>query len=306
MRYFMEIFYNNIIPLGIMILLGVGLQRAFRLDIKTLSKLNFYLFSPAIIFKSIYESRLSMQSISETLLFFVCYFTAHFILAQIVVWVRRYPKGMGSAMKNSILFYNSGNYALPLNQLVFTGNPLAQSVQILIMMMQNLLPYTYGIYSVNAHKQNWKQTLRTILSLPAIYVIALAWILKDAHIPIPHPIDSPIGFIANGFISVALITLGVQLGSMKWTLRMSDVLISIGMRLCIGPILGFAVVYLLGLHGILAQALVLSCAVPTSLNSVLLAVEFDNEPEFASQAMFASTVFSIVTVTIVIDLLKWI
>ena len=33
----------------------------------------------------------------------------------------------------------------------------------------------------------------------------------------------------------------------------------------------------------MAKALIVSSAVPTSLSSVLLAVEFDNEPEFASQ-----------------------
>ncbi|MHB1685161.1 MAG: AEC family transporter, partial [Bacilli bacterium] len=44
-------------------------------------------------------------------------------------------------------------------------------------------------------------------------------------------------------------------------------------------------------------------AVPTSLNSMLLAVEFDNEPDLASQVVFSSTLFSIFTVTGVIALL---
>jgi len=57
---------------------------------------------------------------------------------------------------------------------------------------------------------------------------------------------------------------------------------------------------------VMAQALVLSCAVPTSLSSVLLAVEYDNEPEFSSQVVFSSTIFSIFTVTFVIYLMQFI
>jgi predicted permease len=53
-----------------------------------------------------------------------------------------------------------------------------------------------------------------------------------------------------------------------------------------------------------AAALIVSSAVPTSLSSVLLAVEFDNEKEFASQAVFLSTLLSILTITVVIFFLN--
>lgn len=306
MSYFVYILLNNVVPLGLLIGLGIVLQRAFQLDIKTLSKLNFYLFSPAIMFLMLYESELSFQVMFQVLLFFFVYFFALFGLTEIVIRLRRYRGGMRSAMRNSVIFYNSANYAIPLNQLVFVGDPFTLSIQIIIMMMQNLIPNTYGIYSVNAHQKQLKDTIRTILSMPAIYVIPIALIMRGLHIPVPHPIYISIDYIAKGFIATALVTLGVQLGSMKWRIKLSDVAISNVLRLCVGPLLGFAVVWALGFHGDMAKALVLSCAVPTSLSSVLLAVEFDNEPEFASQAVFSSTVFSIFTVTFVIYLLQFI
>jgi hypothetical protein len=145
-----------------------------------------------------------------------------------------------------------------------------------------------------------KRLWRTIFTMPVVYVIPLAFTLRGFHIPIPTAIYTPINYIAGAFIATALLTLGVQLGSMKWKLRFADVLLSNTLRLVVGPLLGFAIVLLFGFHGPLAQALVLSCSVPTSLSSVLLAVEFDSEPEFASQAVFSSTIFSIFTVTFVI------
>ncbi|MFB6364886.1 AEC family transporter [Paenibacillus elgii] len=307
MTYFTHILLNNVIPLIIMIAIGVILYRAFKLDIRTLSKLNFYLFSPALVFKMLYESSLSLSVLGQTLLFFVLFFAAMFLLMEIVIRLRGYKGGMIPAMRNSVIFYNSANYAIPLNQLVFVGDAFTLSIQIIIMMMQSLLPNTYGIYAVNASKRNdMKQTLRTILTLPVIYIIPIAFLMKGLDIPIPGPVYAPIKYVSDAFIATALLTLGVQLGSMKWTFNLTDVMLSNVLRLCVGPAVGFLIVLLMGIEGVMAQALVLSCAVPTSLSSVLIAVEYDNEPEFSSQAVFSSTIFSIFTVTLVIYLIKFI
>lgn len=309
MSYFLHILLHNIVPLCVMIGIGFGLQRIFHLDIRTLSKLNFYLFSPVIIFKMLYESDMSASVFGEVLLFFFIYMVILYVVIEAVVRLRRYDGGMRSAMRNSVLFYNSANYALPLNQLVFTGNPLANSIQIIIMMMQSLIPNTYGIYSVNSHKQHWKATIKTILGMPVIYAIPLALIFRGVQVPIHESLYIPMNYIADGFIATALVTLGVQLGTIKWDLKFGDVFLSSGVRLLVGPVLGFLVVWaldawLFDIDRLMAQVLVLSCAVPTSLSSVLLAVEFDNEPEFASQTVLVSTLLSIATVSIVIYLIQ--
>jgi predicted permease len=254
----------------------------------------------------LYESAITLSIMLQVLLFFSVFFLASYVLMEIIMRIRRYHAGMRSAMRNSVLFYNSANYAIPLNQLVFVNDPFTLSIQIIIMMMQSLLPNTYGIYSVNSHRMKLKDTLKVIASMPTIYVIPLALIMRWLDVPIPHPIYITINYVASAFIATALLTLGVQLGGMKWKLQLSDVVLSNVMRLCVGPVLGFLIVWAFGIEGDMAKALVLSCSVPTSLSSVLLAVEFDNEPEFASQAVFSSTVFSIFTVTIVIYLLQFI
>jgi len=306
MTYFTHILLNNVIPLTVMIALGAWLYRAFKLDIRTLSKLNFYLFSPAIVFKMLYESELTVALLGKTLLFFLFYFAAMYLLVELVMKLRGYQGGMVTAMRNSVMFYNSANYAIPLNQLVFVGDAFTLSVQMIIMMMQSLLPNTYGIYSVNAHKRNPKESLRTILSMPIIYVIPVAFLMRGLHVPVPESLYAPINYISDAFIATALITLGVQLGSMTWRLRFSDVMLSNVLRLLVGPVVSFAIVWLMGIHGVMAQALVLSSSVPTSLSTVLLAVEYDNEPEFSSQVVFSSTIFSIFTVTLVIYLMRFI
>ncbi|MFF2480794.1 AEC family transporter [Paenibacillus sp. NPDC058071] len=309
MDIFFHILWSNILPLTLMILVGFTMQRLFSLDIRTLSKLNFFVFSPAVIFKLLYTTDISVSLIGKVLLFVAVFLGLQWVVVEAAIRLRKLQGGMRGAMRNSVLFYNSANYGIPLNQLAFAGNPYTLSVQIMVMVTQSLLPNTYGIYSVNAHKLHWRETVRTILSQPIIYVIPLAFALNGMEVTLPKSVETPINYLADAFIGTALLTLGVQLGSMKWNIRRSlfmNVLLSNFLRLAAGPALAaftvWAISHWIEIDRMMAAALIVSSAVPTSLSSVLLAVEFDNEPEFASQAVFLSTLVSIVTVTVVIYL----
>lgn len=307
MNIFLYILWNNILPLAIIISLGLIMHRIFTLDIKTLSKMNFYLFSPAIMFDLLYNTAISLQLFGQVMLFFVLFMLAQYGVLEAVIHIRKYDGGMRGAMRNSVLFYNSANYGIPINQLAFAGNPFTLSIQIIIMMMQSLVPNTYGIYSVNAHKANWKQISKVILSMPVIYIIPIAFLMRGLHVPLPAFLDISVGYLSDAFIGTALFTLGVQLGSMKGTISRKlviDVCIASVLRLLGGPLLAWGIVWLLDLDGLMAAALIVSSAVPTSLSSVLLAVEFDNEQDFASQTVLVTTAASIFTVTAVIFLLK--
>ncbi|MFC4596633.1 AEC family transporter [Cohnella hongkongensis] len=307
MDIFLHILYHNVLPLSLVIGLGILLHRIFTLDIKTLSKLNFYLFSPAIMFELLYGTAISGRLFGQVLLFFILFMLLQYAVLEIVVRLRGYKGGMRAAMRNSVLFYNSANYGIPINQLAFAGNTYTLSVQIIVMMMQSLIPNTYGIYSVNAHKADWRAIRKVILSMPVIYVIPVALLMRSFQVPLPGFVDISVGYLSDAFIGTALFTLGVQLGDMKGflTRRLAlDVSIATTLRLIAGPLLAWGVVWMMGIDELMGAALIVSSAVPTSLSSVLLAVEFDNERDFASQSVLVSTALSIVTVTAVIYLLQ--
>ncbi|MDY0394104.1 hypothetical protein RWE15_05945 [Virgibacillus halophilus] len=39
---------------------------------------------------------------------------------------------------NSVMFFNSGNYGVPVNDLVFKSDPVAMSVQVIMLTLQNI------------------------------------------------------------------------------------------------------------------------------------------------------------------------
>ena len=52
-----HIFMNSMIPIFILIGVGFILDRKFKLDLYTLSKLNFYILLPTFVFRAMYEAK---------------------------------------------------------------------------------------------------------------------------------------------------------------------------------------------------------------------------------------------------------
>ena len=71
-----------------------------------------------------------------------------------------------------------------------------------------------------------------------------------------------------------------------------------------GPLLAFGLVKLFGFTGETARVMVLSASFPTAVNTALVAHEMGADHHFAAATVFWSTVFSMITVTLLIALLR--
>ncbi|EOS55653.1 AEC family transporter [Paenibacillus barengoltzii] len=303
-----EIVLDVVLPIFILIGLGALMQRAFKLDLYTLAKINFYFVTPAVVFVSMYESEMSAELLGSVTAFYVLYVLLLYGVSRLVSWRLKFRPGMRAAFTNSLILDNSGNYGLPINQLAFKGDPLATSVQALVMTFQSLVTFTYGVMSVQRAKSGGtlKAALIGFLKMPVPYALVLGMALHLLQWPIPYFVSKPLGYIADSMVAIALLTLGAQI--VKYPLRLDriDVYVSVALRLLIGPVIGFILVWVLGLKGIPAQALLIASGMPTGVNSTILAEEYDNEPDFASQTVLISTLLNIITMTALISLSKYV
>nr|WP_158736801.1 AEC family transporter [Alteribacillus sp. YIM 98480] len=191
---------------------------------------------------------------------------------------------------------------MPLIMLVFPNNNLAFSIQIIMVVIQTTLPFTFGMITINSSMKSKKQLFMELTHMPVIYAMILGVVFHLLDVPLPEPVVTPLDYIVNGFIAIALITLGLQLGTIRWKFDLKQVLGVNTIRLIISPVLAFLLVYVMGMSGVMAQVFIISSAVPTALNVVLLEIEYDNQPEFSSQIVLSSTILSMFTMTAVIYL----
>ncbi len=281
------------------------MQKRVGLDLPTLTRLNFWMFVPAFLWVHIFESTLDWLQLRAILLHFAIFFP---LLGAIGWWGARFVQPsdrLRRAITASVLFYNSGNYGIPVAQLAFPGQLLPLQIQAAIVMLQNTANFSVGLVLLAGGRGGRRRdTLGAIFKLPMVYVLVGAWTLRALHLAPPRPVTTALHWLADALVPVAVCTLGAQMAGLKVPRLNAPLCLSLGLRLLVAPLLGFAVVRGLGLHGTLAQSLTLSTAFPTAVNSALLALEFDNEPEFAAAAVFYSTLFSTLSVSFVIWALR--
>lgn len=296
----LSIFEEIILPLFILIAVGVILHRVFHLDNRTLSKLNLYYFVPAIIFVKIYKTHLTVSLFVHVIGFLLLQFVILLIISMIISKLFHFEKGFTASFSNSVVLTNNGNFGIPVNQLAFHSDPYAMAVQIVVLAFQNFLTFTFGLFNAGVSRNGYKKGIVEFFKIPIFYALALGIILNLTHVSIPEFLWVPMNNAANGFISVALVTLGAQVAMLKFKKNLGKVLLSCFLRLIIGPCIGLLLILSLGLAGMTAKALLMATALPTSRNSALLALEYGNESEYAAQAVIISTLCSGITLTIVI------
>jgi malate permease and related proteins len=306
LNIFFHILLNNVIPIFVLIFMGYLAAKKFSLDINTLSKLNFYIFVPGFAFVNIYTTELPLEML-KILLATILILIANNFIGMFIAKLRGYDSGMTNAFKNTLMFYNSGNIGVPLITLVFSSGPYlpyrdtAVTAQIMVLVIQNITTNTWGFYNAGCANMDVKASVKKIIAFPTVYAIPLALILKTIPYDITvMPFWPALTYVRNGLVPIALITLGVQLCRTTFDFKNKEVYLSVVTRLLGGPIIALGLIYMLNFSGVLAQVLLISSAVPTAVNVALIAVECDNYQDFSSQTVMMSTLFSSVTLTIVI------
>jgi malate permease and related proteins len=303
MPFIGTVFLNVILPILVLLLIGASLQRKFNFDLKALSNLITYCFMPAAVFMNIYRTEIDVQVLMEIIGYMIVFSLCLMIASALAGKVLKLDKGEAGILKNSMVLMNSGNYGIPVSQLIFQGNPLGISIQIIVLVFQNIITFTYGVYNLISATKSGLEILRSLLRLPLIHAMILGGLMNGFHIGMPQFLWTPINQLANAFIAIALILLGAQLAKIQLRTLMNKIIIvgTIG-RLVIGPSIAFILILIMGLDGVVAQSLFIGSSFPTSRNSSSLALEYDVYPDVAAQTVLVTTVLSSITVTIVVYL----
>ncbi|QAV26894.1 transporter [Neobacillus thermocopriae] len=304
MTIFIHIVVDVILPLFLLIGAGAYLHRLFHFDMNTLSKITTYFLLPAVGFVNIYESDITSDVLLNILFFLVLQNGTLIMLSAMMARWLKLDRSLGATFQNTIVLNNSGNFGIPVSQLIFRQEPLGLSIQIVVTIFQNFLTNTYGLFQfISASKHKGKMT-REFLKNPIIYALILGVMFRFAHIPIPSFIWQPLERVADAFLAIALLTLGAQLAYMNMKRLPRLMFITIGSRLILSPLIAFLIVSLLHIKGTTAQALLIASAYPCSRNTALYALEYNHHPEYAAQAVFLSTLLSPLTVSGVIGLAR--
>ena len=313
----LRIFYFNVLPILLLAGLGFALQRILGLDMPTLTRLNFYFVIPALIYFSVVTSEVTAERAARVIVFAVLLVLALGAVSYVAAWLRRVPRDQRSTLMMTVMFHNSGNYGMPLQEFAFRSSGrggAAQAIQVFVMITQNFLGFTLGVILAAAGRsEHWKKNLLHVVKFPPLYALAAGIVTVHVRGALGEnaravaealgPIWETVVTVRSAFLALALCTLGAQLALVPRRGKRYPVRLSVLGRLLVGPTIGLGMVYAMGIDDpFLAQVLLISTSTPTAVNCMLLCLEFDNHPDYAAKAVFYSTLLSPLTVTLVIFL----
>jgi len=301
----LPIFAAVILPIFILIGVGFAADRCFRLDLQTLSRLCFHLLLPPLIFIKVLESDIDLVQMRTIVLATLVHLAimlslAHLILGRGPFRSHRLLLTLGSA------FCNCGNYGIPLAELAFPG--LGAGVMAVILMTQNFITFSLGIYLVERQKGGQTRSigrlLLAFLKMPVLHAIVAATFLRLFDIELITQLRQPLHHLANGLVPVALLTLGVQLSSSGLNQNHIPLLAVSTARLLVSPLVAWGLVFLFDLPGPFSSIFVVAAGLPVAVNVYIIATEYDLDRSLALQTIFWTTLLSAITLSALLAIFR--
>ncbi len=304
MPVFLDIFFSVCLPILVLAGLGWGLDRLYDLDLKSLVKLNIYLFVPAFILTRLSSSDLGGKLGLSIVGFTVCIIFSMGALSWLVCKLRKQNPVDCYSMQLATMIYNSGNWGIPLMTLAFSQ--YGGVIQVFVLATMNLTSFSLGVFLANAGSKERKGWIVPILKQPSPWAILIALTLRSFGNPLEDVtfIWTPLEYLASALVAFALITLGVQLSKTKPPHPGGNLGWALVIRLLGGPAVAVFYTWVFGFEGTVAAILIVGAAAPTAVNTALLAHEFNGNSRFAAAAVFYSTFLASLVVAAILAALR--
>jgi len=295
-----SILVNIITPIVLVALAGFGLGRTMNIDARPLSRATLYIFSPALVFSSAYRSQLGGEFITITIYTLL----TTLVMGLVTILVAKllgYDRVTTSAFQLGVLFYNAGNYGLPLMLFAFGEEGLARAVVLYTIVA--VQTHTLAVFIAARGTTRSRDAFMNILRLPLVYAFVLGLGLNQLSIALPEPIFKAVELTGNAAVPVLLTVLGIELSRIQLHEDRGVVGAATLVRLVAAPLIAFALAAAMGLTGITRSVCIIQVSMPTAVFASILAVEFNARPNLVAGTVFISTLGSILSLTILLALL---
>ena len=302
MSTLLNILVNDILPIFVVIGLGYVFARRTRPELRTTSRLTFYVLSPTLVFVSLIKSNIAGNELARLTSFTILSILTMGTVAWFTTRSIRLTRQQTLGFILAVMFVNSGNYGLGVVGLAFGSE--AESRAIIYYACSSMLVYTLGTLIASGFKGGWRGTVKHLLTLPHLYALLAVFIIRFTQWQIPKPIMDGLNLTAQATIPVMLLLLGAQLASASVGTYWKPATVGATLRLLVAPFVAIGFAKILNLTGPAQQAGILEASMPPAVISTIIANEYEAEPHLVTGMVVLSTLISPLTLSIVIAALK--
>lgn len=299
----LTIFVDNMIPVLAIAAIGVYLRHRFDIDPRKMSSMMFHVFSPALTFNALYTRDISG---GDFVRFYGGTLALLLTIAAFSLLLLRWQKISSTERAATLVAtfaFNGGNFGLSIVSFAFGDEALSYAV--LAFVAGTTTSYTLGVYISSNGRASIMRSLANVLRTPSVYALVLAFALKGADIQeLPPALSRTSQLLADAAIPLMLVLLGLQLGGFGKFDRLRLVGLGSVVRLLLAPISGIFIASFLGLSGDAKFAFILQAGMPTAVMTIVLANEFDTDPDLALSIVMTTSFISPISLSLLIYLLQ--
>ncbi len=295
----LPIFIQTLLPVFLVAAAGYGLASRLEIDSKSIGRLLFYLATPSLVFRSLYQSQLDFAILQQVAVVAV----SVGILSGLFGWFvsRGERRQRRAALILTSAVSNNGNMGIPIS--FFAFGEIGLALGSIYYVVTSFLSNTLGVIIASSGRTTVASALSQSLRVPVLYAATAGLLLNLCQSELPQPLFRTIDLLANAAIPGMLILLGIQLRKAPLTRIPAVILRSTAVRLLIGPVLAWLLCWFLSIDGVERNVLILQAGMPTAVMAAVLSTEYDTEPELVATVILVSTLISMVTLSVLLWLI---
>ncbi|MGE0228072.1 MAG: AEC family transporter [Dehalococcoidia bacterium] len=298
----LEVFLDVVLPVALVAIAGGLVGRWQDVPVAPISVLVFYLFSPALVFHSLATTEVSGAVSIRIVGVLAATYVATYAVATGWSVLARHDQAFRAGFALTVITPNLGNMGLPVALLAF-GQP-GLDIAVMNFVAGAVLTYTVGIFVASMASGTRVDAFRAPFRYPVLYAAAAGIALNIFGIELPTTIDAPAESLAAAAVPAMLVVLGLQLRQAAGLDHLLDTAMVVATRFLVAPTAAWAAGTALGLRGDTRGTLVVLAAMPTAVVATILATEFRAAPVFVTRAVVATTLASMLTLTVLISLVR--
>lgn len=300
MGQFLSVFINVVTPVFAVVLVGYLTGPRLGLEVRTLSRVSYFVFMPAFVFDIVSEAPIQAGLTARmTVYIFAVYIGCALLAFGVAKGLGRSPEIVAMYVLIAV-FSNSANFGLSMIKFRFGDEALVPGT--IYFLALTLIGFVVGVAAASWARGGALRAILSVFKTPSLIAFVPAAFFSATHIEVPLFATRIVGLLADAMIPVMLATLGVQLAQMGIPRISSDVVAASAVRLIGGPILAATTVIPSGLTGLERSTGILQASMPAAVLTTIIAIEYDLVPGLVTTTVLFSTLTSLITLTVVLAL----
>jgi predicted permease len=286
------------------IVIGFIVKRQFKekIDEKSFILLNLYFLQPILIFWGLTKAPIDFEFILAPILYIIIFICLGFLL---LIHKRIFSDSKEQSIYlASSLVGNTGNLGIPLGIALFG---MASVPYTSILNIANVFfIYLFSVYFFAKDQFSFKQALRSIFKIPAIWFALIALAFNYYQLPIGVHFNRILEMGSYTAIVMQLVIFGIYLSQVKvkttaWKLSFHITFV----KHILLPLVGLGVIFLSDLNPYVAAILLMELMVPLAVNNVNIAALYNCRPHDVTSAILISSLAFIALIYFYLQIIQY-